>query len=293
MSDQIATFNYSSYSQGVETLAQQLSQMTRDTVIEEEMSGKRVFFDQVGAVRMQPKLGRAVDVPVVNTPHARRSVTARDFYIRDFVDEFDRLKVLNDPTNAYSQAFAAAAAREIDKVLVEAALGPAYTGEEGASLVTLPSSQIVAVGASGFTLDKLRQGVRLLKAANAVLPGDQVHVFWTARQEEEFINTTEVKSSDFNNQKVMVDGALSFFYGCHFHRIEDVSASERILPKSGTTRSCVAWVKSGMRLGTWKKAHGRVDYLPERDSWQVMAGLSVGATRMEEAKVVQIDVVES
>jgi len=293
VSDQIPTFNYSAYSAGVHQLSQQMTQMTRDTVIEEAMSGKRVYFDQVGAVRMQPKLGRAVDIPVVNTPHARRSVTARDFHIRDFVDEFDKLKVLNDPTNAYTTAFAAAAARETDRVLVEAALGPAFVGEEGATVVTLPAGQAIAAGGAGFTLDKLRQGVRLLKAANAVMPGDSIHVFWTARQEEEFINTTEVKSSDFNSQKVMVEGALAYFYGCHFHRIEDVGAGERILPKSGSTRSCVAWVKSGLRLGTWKAAHGRVDYLPERDSWQVMAGLSVGATRMEESKVVQIDVLES
>lgn len=277
----------------MEALAQQMTDQTRGTVVEEPMTGKRVYFDQVGAVRMQPKLGRAVDIPVVNTPHARRSVTARDFYIRDFVDEFDKLKVLNDPTNAYSQAFAAAAARETDRVLVEAALGSAFTGEEGATVVTLPSGQQIAAGGSGFTLDKLRQAVRVLKSQNAVMPGDQIHVFWTARQEEEFINTTEVKSSDFNNQKVMVDGCLQHFYGCAFHRIEDVTAGERILPKASTTRSCVAWVKSGMRLGIWKKAHGRVDYLPERDFWQVMAGLSIGATRMEENKVVQIDVVES
>lgn len=293
MSDQIPTFNYQAYSSGIAMLSQQLSEATRGTVMEEAMSGKRVFFDQVGKVRMQAKTGRASDIPVVNTPHARRSVTAKDFYIRDFVDEFDKLKVLNDPTNAYSQAFAAASAREVDKVLIEAALGSAYTGEEGATAVPLPSTQKILAASTGFTLAKLRQSVRMLKESHAVMPGDGIHVFWTARQEEEFINTSEVKSSDFNNQKVMVDGALTYFYGCQFHRIEDVSSTERILPKASTTRSCVAWVKSGMRLGNWKKAHGRVDYLPERDSWQVMAGLSIGATRMEEVKVVQIDVIEA
>jgi hypothetical protein len=293
MSDQITTFNYESYSRGIAVLSQQLSEMTRQAVMEESMSGKRGFFDQVGAVAMQAKTGRAVDIPVVATPHARRSITALDYYIRDFVDEFDKLKILNDPTNAYSQAFGAASARQIDKVVINAALGTAYTGEEGSTAVALPSTQKIAAGGTGFTLAKLQQAVRMVKSANALLPGDAVHVFWTARQEESFINTTEVKSSDFNNQKVLVEGALRSFYGCNFHRIEDVSAAERILPLVSTTRSCVLWVKSGMKLGVWKNTFGRVDYLPERDSWQVMAGLSVGATRMEEVKVVQIDVVES
>lgn len=293
MSDQVTTFNFESYSRGIAMLSQQFSEMTRSAVMEETMSGKRGFFDQVGAVQMQAKVGRAVDIPVVNTPHARRSVTALDRQIRDFVDEFDKLKVLNDPTNAYSLAFAAAAAREVDKIVIAAALGTAYSGEEGTTPIVLPSTQKIAVGSTGFTLAKLQQAVTKLKSANAVGPGDSIHVFWTARQEEQFINTNEVKSSDFNNTKVMVEGALSSFYGCNFHRVEDVSAGERILPKVSTTRSCVAWVRSGMKLGLWKAPYGRVDYLPERDAWQVMAGLSAGATRLEEVKVVQIDVLES
>lgn len=293
MSDQVTTFNFESYSRGIHLLSQQLSEATRAAVMEESMSGKRGFFDQVGAVQMQAKVGRAVDIPVVNTPHARRSITALDRQIRDFVDEFDKLKVLNDPTNAYSLAFAAAAAREVDKIVIAAALGTAYSGEEGTTPIVLPSAQKIAAGSTGFTLAKLQQAVTKLKGANAVGAGDSIHVFWTARQEEQFINTNEVKSSDFNNTKVMVEGALSSFYGCNFHRVEDVSAGERILPKVSTTRSCIAWVKSGMKLGLWKPPYGRVDYLPERDAWQVMAGLSAGATRMEEVKVVQIDAVES
>lgn len=293
MSDQVTTFNFESYSRGINLLSQQLSEKTRAAVMEESMTGKRVFFDQVGVVAMQAKTGRAVDIPVVNTPHARRSVTALDYHMRDFVDEFDKLKILNDPTNGYSMAFAGAAARQIDKIVINAALGTAYTGEEGSTAVPLPTAQKIAVGTTGFTLAKLQQAVRILKSANAVMPGDSIHIFWTAKQEESFINTSEVKSSDFNRDKVLVDGALSYFYGCNFHRVEDVSSSERILPKASTTRSCVAWVKSGMKLGVWKNTFGRVDYLPERDSWQVMAGLSAGATRMEEVKVVQIDVVES
>ena len=73
MSDQITTFNYESYSRGINLLSQQLSEMTRQAVMEESLSGKRGFFDQVGQVAMQAKTGRAVDIPVVATPHARCS----------------------------------------------------------------------------------------------------------------------------------------------------------------------------------------------------------------------------
>lgn len=293
MSNQIPTFNYQSYSQGIEMLVQQMSRETRGAVMEESMSSERVFFDQIGAVAAVEKTGRAQDVAVVNTPHARRSCTATDYAFRDFVDSFDKLKILNDPTNAYSQAFSAANARKVDQIVMSAALGTAYTGKEGTTAVPLPSAQKIAAATSGFTLAKLQTAVQRIKSANALMPGDSLHVAWTAKQELQFINTDEVKSFDFNNQKVMVDGRLTYFYGCYFHRMEDDDASGEILPLESTTRSCVLWAKSGLKLGTWKAPYGSVDWLPEKQTWQVLAGMSVGATRMQEKKVIQIDVVES
>jgi len=293
MSDQIPTFNYQKYSTGIDLLVQQMSRETRGAVMEEPMSGERVFFDQVGAVAMQEKTGRAQDIAVVNTPHARRSCTATDFAIRDFVDSFDKLKILNDPTNAYSTVFAAAAARKTDQIVINAALGTAYTGKEGGTAVPLPSAQKIAASTTGFTLAKLQTAVQRIKSANALMPGDSLHCFWTAKQELQFINTEEVKSFDFNNQKVMVDGRLAYFYGVWFHRVEDDDASGEILPLESTTRSCVLWCKSGIKLGNWKAPYGSVDWLPEKQTWQVLAGMSAGATRMQEKKVIQIDVIES
>lgn len=293
MSDQIPTFNYQKYSQGIEFQTQQMSQKTRGAVSEEPMSGKRVFFDQMGEVKAQPKTGRSVDITQVNTPMGRRSCTARDFEWCDFVDEFDKLKILNDPTNAMSQTFAFSNARGIDALTVEAALGTAWTGEEGTTPIVLPSSQKIAAASAGFTLAKLRRAIAVIKGANGLVPGDTVHVAYTARQEEEFIDSKEVKSSDFNNKKVMVDGELEYFYGAHFHRMEDSAVSGQILPKVSTTRTCLVWVKSGIKLGTWKAPFGRVEWNVSKGSWQVTAGMSVGATRMQETKVVAIDVVES
>lgn len=293
MPDQITTFNYQVYNSGISMLAQQLSSRTRASVRVETMASEREFFDQVGAADLVEKTGYAADIPIVEIPHARRAVTARDWYGRRFIDAFAKLKILNDPTNAYSQAFAGGAARRIDKTIIDAALGTAYTGKEGATAVPLPAGQKIANGGTGMTLPKLQDAVGRLKAASILMPGDEIHLFWTAKQEAEMINTTEVKSSDFNNQKVMVDGELRSFYGVNFHRIEDSETTGTMLPKVSTIRSLPMWIKSKMLLGIWKDAFGRVAWIDERESWQVMAGLSVGATRMEEKGVVQIDVVES
>lgn len=293
MSTDLATFYSAKYAAGIELLAQQLTSMTDGTHREEPLEGERQFFDQVGVVKMQERVSAGTDIAQVQTPLARRSVAATPYIIREIVDNFERLKVMNDPINSYTETFAAAGKRNKDKMLIDAALGTAYTGKTGSTAVPLPTAQKVAVATSGFTLAKLKSGVKKIKSANAVAQGEKIHVYWTSYQEDEFINTTEVKSSDFNNTKVMVDGELKYFYGCHFHRIEDVSTSERMLPLVSTTRSCVMWAHNGMLWAPQKPLYGRVDWLPEKESFQVVTGMAAGVTRMQETKVVQIDCVES
>lgn len=297
MSNQVSTAFIQQYRQGYAMLVQQRTSKLRACVREETIAGKKTSFDQIGAVRMQRRNGRAVNVNIVDTPHKRRWVSAVDYDLGDYIDDFDKLNVLQDPTNAYTQAFSAAGKREIDYIIAQAALGTAYTGEEGTTAVVLPAAQKIAVGGTGFTLAKLQQAVEKLKTANALDEGDEINIAWTAKQELEFINTTEVKSSDFSRVKVMDEGGVERFYRVNFHLFEDFrnpdGTTVSMLPKSGTTRSLPLWVKSGVVLGLKKDVYGSVDWIAEKKSYLVAAGLSAGAVRMEEEKVVQIDVVES
>lgn len=296
MSDQMPTFNYNNYSNGIRLLSQQMMSKTEQAVTVTSLQGKRVSFDRVGVVGMGEKIGRASQIPLVDTPHDRRWLTNKNYAVRDYVDEFEKLDVLNDPTNAYSQAFAAAAMRRKDKVVIDAALGTAYAGEDGTTAITLAGynggSQIIAAGGTGFTLTKVQEGVEKIRAANAEVPGDTIHVFYTAKHERSFINTTEVKSSDFNRDKVLVNNTLEYFAGCYFHRIEDDPVLGYILPWAANVRSCVMFLKSGVRLNNRKPVYGRVSFADDREAWQVMAAQSIGACRDEESKVVRIDVAE-
>lgn len=297
MSEEVTKLYREGYQRGIEMLAQQIQGATDGTIRTESMTSEREFFDQVGLQKLQPKQGRSADIPQNDTPLARRSVTAEKQHVRDFIDEQDKLKTLNDPTNAYSQALAAAAVRSRDKIVVDAALGTAYTGKTGATTVTLPSTQKIAAASAGFTFAKLKAAVTKLKGRHGNMPGDMITCLWTAKQEEELIDQTQVASADYSNKKVLVDGELKSFYGVNFRRLEDVhyddGTVERMLPYAGTTRSCILYVKSGLLLATRQNIYGRLDWLPEKESWQVSAGIDAGATRMQEVKVVQIDVLES
>lgn len=293
MSVEITTAFRQEYKSGIEMLVQQMSSKMRGAVREETISSKRAFFDQIGAVAATEATERHGDTQYVDTPHKRRSVSAKTYRVADLVDVPDLIRTLNDPTNAYSEAFAAALNRGIDREIAVAAIGTAYTGETGTASVTLPASQKIAVGGAGFTLAKLRSVMKKFKAANAISPVDELFVAWTSAQEDEFMDTTEVKSVDYNAQRVLVSGGIDGFYGFKFIRLED-AADGVLLPKAGTTRSCFAWCKSGLLLGLGQDVTAKIDPLPSKNyAVQVYASMDIGATRMQEEKVVQIDCLET
>jgi hypothetical protein len=293
MSVEITTAFRQEYKSGIEMLVQQMSSKMRGAVREEAISAKRAFFDQIGAVAATEATERHGDTQYVDTPHRRRSVSAKTYRVADLVDVPDLIRTLNDPTNAYSQAFAAALNRGIDREIATAAIGTAYTGETGNVAIALPSAQKIVAGGTGFTLAKLRSAMKKFKSANAIMPGDELYVAWTSAQEDEFIDTTEVKSVDYNAQRVLVSGGIDGFYGFKFIRLED-AADGVLLSKSGTTRSCLAWCRSGLLLGLGQDIDARIDPLPSKNyAVQVYASMDIGATRMQEEKVIQIDCVES
>lgn len=299
MSDGITTAMVDTYNTGIEMLAQQKQSKLLDRVRTESKTGERNSFDQVGVVGARKKSGRHADVKYINSPHFRRWVMQDHWEVPDLLDEEDMIEILNNPGGAYSEAFIAALNRERDAEIVRAARAPAFTGKKGTEIVNLPAANVVPHGGTGMTLDKVSGAMRRLKTANAVEGDSELTLAWTAAQEEEFINLPEVKSVDFNNQRVLVSGGMEGkFYGFSYVRLEDWTDEEgalhRILPKTGTVRSCIAWVKDGLLLNNPRPPRVRVKQLAGKGySWQYYGSASFGATRMQESKVIEIEVQEA
>lgn len=290
------------YKAGLEMVCQQLSSATREATTPTTVQGERASFDEIGSVSMQPRGGRATDLPRVETPNTRRWLSHDAFAVSDYVDKLDTVRMLNNPTSSIVQAFGAAAARQIDKTVFTAALGTVYTGKDGTTPVVLPSAQKIAQGGTGFTYAKIRELVRRLRQRNALMKGDTIHVYMTSKQEEQLIDTAEMKSSDYNNKKVLVNGGLDGddFYACHFHVVDDhfdesAGTVSYMLPWASAnsgTRSCIAWVKSGIKLAV-PVMDGEVVWDPKKYSTFVSAVLDLGAYRANDRKVIQIDCLET
>jgi len=284
MSSNITTAFVQQYSANIQMLSQQMGSLLRDKVRLESVVGKNAFFDQVGSVTAVEKTSRHSDTPQIDTPHARRRVSLADYEFADLIDQQDKVRLLIDPTSSYAQAAAMAMGRAMDDVIISAALGTAFTGETGATS-TANANQIVH-GSAGLTIAKLRTAKQTLDLGD-VDPSIPRHIIVSPKQITDLLGTTEVTSSDFNTVKALANGEVNSFLGFNF------IVSNR-LALSSTTRSCIAFAQDGIALGIGKDVNARIDERADKSyATQVYYCMSIGATRMEEAKVVEVQCTES
>lgn len=291
MSTQITTAMINQYKANVTFALQQKGSRLRPCVRVETQNAEFDFYDEIGAVDAAEVLTRHADTPLMNTPHTRRRVSLRDFDWADLIDKPDKVRILIDPTSSYAQSAVWAMGRKMDDLLLEAAFGSAWTGKTGATEITFPGTQSIAInyvesGAatdSGLTIAKLRKAKEMLDAAE-VDPDEERFIALTAKQVTDLLRTTEVTSSDYNTVKALVEGKIDTFMGFKFVR------TERVLKGSvSTERRLPCWVKSGLLLAVSYDIN--VDIGPRRDkrnSIQVYVCMGIGSTRMKEEKVVEI-----
>jgi hypothetical protein len=259
-----------------------MGSLLRDKVRLESVVGKNAFFDQVGSVTAVEKTSRHSDTPQIDTPHARRRVSLADYEFADLIDQQDKVRLLIDPTSSYAQAAAMAMGRAMDDVVISAALGTAFTGETGSTSTALPSTQKIAeAGTDGLTIAKLRTAKEKFDLAS-VDPSIARHIIVGPRQITDLLGTTEVTSSDFNTVKALANGEINSFLGFNF------IVSNRLSIES-SKRKVIAFASDGITLGVGKDVEARIDERADKSyATQVYYCMSIGATRMEEEKVVEI-----
>ena len=285
MSSQITTAFVEQYSANIQMLSQQMGSLLRDAVRNESIVGKDAYFDQIGKVTAIKKTSRHSDTPQIDTPHCRRRVSLADYEFADLIDQQDKVRLLIDPTSSYAKAAAYAMGRAMDDVIIAAALGSANTGVSGGTAVALPAGNITAVGTGGantMNIAKLALAKATLDAGD-VDPSIKRHIIVSPTEISDLLNSTTVTSSDFNTVKALVHGEIDSFMGFKFH------VSNRLVDNAAGNTQCIAFAEDGILLGIGKDVTARIDERSDKSyATQVYYCQTIGATRMEEAKVVSV-----
>lgn len=208
MSFQITENFVQQFGANFRTLGQQrVARLVPFCQIESNIVGTSKTVERLGSSEVYDIDSRHADTKYVDTPHSRRWLDLADKGWADLVDELDKIKMLADPTSPYLAIGVAAHNRIKDRIILEAARGSARIN--GGS-IALPPAQKIAVGADGLTLDKLNKARELLDQAEIDVDQDdgQGHptrvIAVTAKQLTNLLNTTEIKSVDYNNVKALV-----------------------------------------------------------------------------------------
>ena len=286
----------------VSYLAQQSQSRIRGKVLEDQITGESAFMEQLAPTTARKSQSRHEDSPIMNTQHLRRRIVPYDYDWGDIVDKLDKVRLLIDPTSAYAVNAAMALQRGIDDEIIGAFFATAYTGHAGATAVvwpngnaesspTAPAGLQIAVndwsygngsGNAGLTISKLIEAKVALDAAEGD-ENEERFLLYNAHELGNLLATTEATSKDYNNVAALVEGVISRFMGFNFVH------SERLLTNSSGYYRLPAWRKSGVGLGVAKDIEGQISQRPDKKfSWYAYADMSVGGSRLEEVKVVEI-----
>lgn len=280
------------YADSVMLLLQQQGSRLRPYVTEGSYKGEQASpVDQVGSVEMQEVVSRFSPMPRVDADVDRRWIFPLSYDLPQLVDKNDELRMITDVKGKYVQNGVNAAGRRIDRTILLGTFGTNYTGKTGSTSTAFGSNSIAAnfgaAGDVGATVAKLREGRRMLMAGNVDLETDSLHAAFSSTQMDNLLAEVQIISTDYNDRPVLVDGVIKRFLGFEFHQTEIVRET---FNQSSGDAMCPLWAKSGLHLGIWEDQ--RTDISQRNDlqgiPWQVYQYLTIGACRLEEAKVVKM-----
>lgn len=290
MADAIETLYVQQYTSNMELLLQQKqSKLSGFTMTSSPVGKQAAVVDQFGSVAMKRRTGRFEELTPESVPTDRRWVLPADYDLTLWIDTFDKLRLLQDPAGPYSQDAVAAANRTKDDIIIAAFFDTAKTGETGGTSTSFLSGNQIAVnygaGANtGLTVAKIKEAQRLLLSHEVDLEAEQPYIAITSKQSQDLLNETEIINLDYSVRPVLTEGRITRFLGFNF------VYTERLTLDTNSYRRIPVWVKSGMHLGVWKDQTTSVDKIVTKSGhpWQLYMMYTMGATRTQEKKVLEI-----
>jgi len=290
MSDQVTFAHVLQFTTNVKHKLQQMGSKLRGTVMTGQHVGKgAVPVEQIGSVVAQIRESRHSDTPILDTPHSRRWVFPTDYEWGDMVDKQDIIRMLIDPKSPYTEAAVNAMGRQVDDIIIAAATATSTVGAVtggGDTTTEAFGAGFVVTAAGGLTNLVLADVWKRFATAELDMDREQMYFVISPREAEELFTTfgTTYTSQDFVNQKPLPTGALPPHLGFNF------IVSNRLVRTAGVTR-CIAYAKSGIHLGLWNDIEVKADQRVDKGfNWQLYVRMSAGATRLEQGRVIAVDV---
>lgn len=268
--------------------------------------GKMFNADDIDVDDPQDVVGRVPDSPEGFADHSRRVGFFRAFHDGRFIEDLEKVRMLQDPANKVMAGMTAKKWKKHDSLIISTFDGSSYNGENGTDVEAFPAAQIIAandrnflhdaetVAASGdlpLTVGKLiYTGVKLDEAeidTDDGGNGGQRFFAWSARQKGQLLSTTAATSADYAQVKALVSGQINEAFGFTFVRLET-------LPKAAGIRRCFGWVRKAIHFKNRPIQNAWIDRRKDKSGrWYAYYETEHGALRRYDTGVVAVDCAES
>ncbi len=278
---------------------QRLQQMTSrllQTVTRTTINGDRKRMQQLGALNMRQITGRALATVPDDSTIYNRWLYANEFELVTWIDEWDKeaMAGISDPVGPHMVAHLAAYERQVDATIRDGVQGTSYTGTDGTTGTTVPSSQRIdedyGTANSGLTFAKVAQAKYILD--NNEVPLENRWFICGAQEMQDLItNTQELTNLFYSNVQPINKGGIS--NGTEWMGFKWVTNYQRLTNtlESGTQyiRQCLAYQADYVKFGDGER-RASVDLLPAfSHATQIRTRCRMGATRTQEEAVVIVE----
>ena len=278
-----------SFNSNLHMLAQQQVSKLQECVNTQTVSTKSEFFDRIGGIRMLPRTSRHQDTAFTPLPFSRRRVDILDYEVSDLIDQEDIIKALINPQSATVKRFVEASNINMDKVIIANLLGFATASDADSAIsnIALPAGQKIANGATNLNTTKIKDAVKILGNNDVDLASEEVYLACNWNMYRVLLQTSEFINRDFKlgaPTEVTIK-TLNEFLGVNIRIV-----TREVLPKTGNIGSAVLFTKPSCILGMNNQFSTKVlEDATKGGSLRVIGKQNLGAVRMEEERVVQID----
>jgi hypothetical protein len=281
------------FTQIFELLAQQMEARIPMSFRQQNHMGSKAAqaIRQVGKTNPSQRVNRLEPVAFTQLVNDSRWAYPKAWDEYAAFDDWDQLQTEADPKGSWSQAIVAGMNRAQDAECIRAFFETSNTGEQGNYTTPYPAGNTIAVnyaasGNTGLTVAKLRQARRLLLQNEVDLDMGSLYCVAAATQLDDLLAEAQVINRDFNqpDAPVLEEGKITRFLGIRFIH------SELLTQTVDPFWQVPVYHETGMHFGTWLGINTKIvqRYDLRMAPWQIGVSAAFGATRLQEAKVMQI-----
>lgn len=305
---------------------QQDMSVLNDKVTIKTGRGTQTAFSIINPMGVQDVTGNPASLTVWQNP---------DMYLRwaphlmkhfaVLLSQYDDMSAFTELTGPYIQAGVAGHSRQIDRVLVEAALGSAVQGQTPGSVAAATfdtaapnadgsGGNLIAGGGTGMTAAKLKSAMGYLLSRSVgvgrrgeMLPGSYVAMM-TGAQMKNLLDQTDVTSWDFIGNLGPDNAPLVKGFVARYAGFDILLTDPSVLDVTASVRRCLVWHKSSMGLAVWPGSaaagaggggtttanfYVTIDRLPtHQNATGAQISAHYGAVRIQDKGVIAIDCAE-